>query len=343
MPPYMFNRSADWQFIRSADWQRNTAAPPMVHLELWENWATDSQPSYAGPLYPPPTPAPADFSIPDRSRVKTNLMGLAYPSPTGVYGFGTGLVTPTGAIATIEGTPVDPSTPAAPFSSMYTPISELAAKIWGAVSQVPAAPAAFGLAQMWAYWPDWWAASTGGTIDHSAFQNVLTAVRGRYRVDGIAPCFEASCELWVQHFLYLDVYPHDGWCPPISPYNFPIGMGSGTNPDPLGHNRNRIWAKNFRFRKSVTPVVFTGGVGSTDTTSAFNYVGDPNMFVADGNVPIVGSPTAMQGFLGVMIFQTFNETPAQWQARTGFTFISSFAQQSASIDQTPASTDTDKL
>lgn len=157
----------------------------------------------------------------------------------------------------------------------------------------------FGLTQFWMYWPNLFGDTTSGSP--LEWQNTLIANRGRYRVDNVCACFEGACELWADW-----TSPNPTW-----------GAGVDTGQYQYYATGRTLTARNWTFRNRVAITPFTLGAGSTNTTSAWNYVGSSSAFIPSSLSP-VGSPTAMDGFVGMMVFHVF-EDPFAWEARTGIT------------------------
>ena len=198
------------------------------------------------------------------------------------------------------------------------------------------------MSQMWLYQPCFQVVGSSGiytpptTDDPMFFQNNISAIRGRWRTNVPVKCFEISVELWMQYEtneVGEGYVWHWGWAPPAGNNNCPIGMDfdaqwiieTSYGPWYFGNGYgvvtpNRVWARNIHFLRDVTPSIFHGPANSTDTSAAFNYPGETSANTDPGWVvpSPSGSPTAMDGFVGMMVLQCFG-TPEEWQTRTGLT------------------------
>jgi hypothetical protein len=282
------------------------------HLELWAQLCVNSNPVSGGTW----VSRNDDFVFGSTSPVVANLLAQSYTVPSS-YNFHTQSIiadeieTPSlplgwdtyGYILPLLGGLSGQFSLAPPFY----PWADMVNAIWG--GSVPPVPSFIsggpldGLSKMWLYWPLWRGGTNPYPDGQAWWQNASCALRGRYRIDGPAPCFEATCALWVQHLDGSNWV--DGWETPNLP-DYPkcvIQNEYGV----------RFWPKNFQFVRKVTPAIFTGGIGSTDTTSAFNYIGSETGFEPDSSGGDIND-----GFVGNLMFQAF-EDKAAWQVRTGWT------------------------
>ena len=216
------------------------------------------------------------------------------------------------------------------FAHSNGALFSLAKKIWdgstmtaGLTSSVDDCPPP-GISKAYMFWPGArWSPPNFGAWHPEGWilwQNITTAMRSRYRVDAAVPCFEAWCQLWLQYnarAVYSDPTVGDpiwtdGW-PPAVPPEIPFGDLTG-----MIHGRfdqqARLVPRNFVFLRDVTPEIFTGGLGSTDTTSSFNYIGSSTSFESE----ILSSLDPSSGYVGNLMFQAF-ENKSVWQSRTGWT------------------------